>query len=174
MRAHWQKEKEIISSIRKTKEEIEKTKIEAEQAERDADLQKAAELKYGKLLELQKKLDEENTKINEIQKEKKMLKEEVDEEDIAEIISKWTGIPFSKLMEGEIEKLLQMEKRLKLRVIGQDEAVDAVSNAIRRARAGLGILIRPIGSFIFLGPTGVGKTELSKALQNSCLMMNMQ
>jgi ATP-dependent Clp protease ATP-binding subunit ClpB len=164
MRAHWQKEKEIISSIRKTKEEMEKTKTEAEQAEREADLQKAAELKYGKLLELQKKLDEENIRINEIQKEKKMLKEEVDEEDIAEIISKWTGIPLSKLMEGEIEKLLQMEKRLKRRVIGQDEAVDAVSNAIRRARAGLGDPNRPIGSFIFLGPTGVGKTELSKAL----------
>ncbi len=164
MRAHWQKEKEIISSIQKTKEEIEKTKTEAEQAEREADLQKAAELKYGKLLELQKKLDGENIRINEIQKEKKMLKEEVDEEDIAEIISKWTGIPLSRLMEGEIEKLLQMEKRLKLRVIGQDEAVDAVSNAIRRARAGLGDPNRPIGSFIFLGPTGVGKTELSKAL----------
>ncbi len=164
MRAHWQKEKEIISSIRKIKEEIEKTKIEAEQAERDADLQKAAELKYGKLLELQKKLDGENTKINEVQKEKKMLKEEVDEEDISEIISKWTGIPLSRLLEGEIEKLLQMEKRLKLRVIGQDEAVNAVSNAIRRARAGLGDPNRPIGSFIFLGPTGVGKTELSKAL----------
>ncbi len=164
MKTHWQHEKEIIKNIRNLKEEIEKTKIEAERAERDADLQKAAELKYGKLLELQKKLDEENKKLEQLQKENKMLKEEVDEEDIAETVSKWTGIPVTRLMEAEIEKLVHMEERLKRRVVGQDEAITAVSNAIRRARAGLQDPNRPIGSFIFLGPTGVGKTELSKAL----------
>ncbi|MDD5600996.1 MAG: AAA family ATPase, partial [Actinomycetota bacterium] len=164
MKAHWQQEKEIIKNIRSLKEEIERTKIEAEQAERDADLQKAAELRYGKLLELQKKLDEENKKLEELQKDCKMLKEEVDEEDIAEVVSNWTGIPVARLMETEVEKLINMEERLKRRVIGQDEAISVVSNAIRRARAGLQDPNRPIGSFIFLGPTGVGKTELSKAL----------
>jgi ATP-dependent Clp protease ATP-binding subunit ClpB len=164
MKAHWQQEKEIIKNIRSLKEEIERTKIEAEQAERDADLQKAAELRYGKLLELQKKLNEENKKLEELQKDCKMLKEEVDEEDIAETVSNWTGIPVARLMETEIEKLISMEERLKRRVIGQDEAISVVSNAIRRARAGLQDPNRPIGSFIFLGPTGVGKTELSKAL----------
>jgi len=164
MKAHWQKEKELIKNIQSIKEEIEKTKIAAEQAERVADLQKAAELRYGKLLELDKKLKEYNEKLAEIQKDMKMLKEEVDEEDIAEIISKWTGIPVSRLMEGEVEKLIHMEERLKQRVVGQDEAISAISNAIRRARAGLGDPNRPIGSFIFLGPTGVGKTELTKAL----------
>ena len=164
MKAHWQQEKEIIKSIRSLKEEIEKTKIEAEHAERDADLQKAAELRYGKLLELQKKLEEENKKLEELQKDCKMLKEEVDEEDIAEIVSNWTGIPVTRLIETEVEKLVKMEERLKKRVIGQDEAISVVSNAIRRARAGLQDPNRPIGSFIFLGPTGVGKTELSKAL----------
>jgi len=164
MKGHWQQEKEIIKNIRDIKEEIEKTKIEAEHAERDADLQKAAELKYGKLLELGKKLESENKKLGELQKDNKMLKEEVDEEDIAETVSKWTGIPVTRLMEAEIEKLVNMEDRLKNRVVGQDEAITAVSNAIRRARAGLQDPNRPIGSFIFLGPTGVGKTELSKAL----------
>ncbi|MEA2015775.1 MAG: ATP-dependent chaperone ClpB [Actinomycetota bacterium] len=164
MKAHWQHEKDIIKNIRELKEETEKTKIEAEHAGRDADLQKAAELKYGKLLELKKKLDKENKKLGELQKDNKMLKKEVDEEDIAETVSKWTGIPVTRLMEAEIEKLVNMEDRLKKRVIGQDEAITAVSNAIRRARAGLQDPNRPIGSFIFLGPTGVGKTELSKAL----------
>ncbi len=164
MKVHWEQEKEIIKNIRSLKEEIEKTRVEAEHAERDADLQKAAELKYGKLLELQKKLDEENKKLEKLQKDQKMLKEEVDEEDIAETVSKWTGIPVTRLMEAEIEKLIYMEDRLKMRVVGQDEAITAVSNAIRRARAGLQDPNRPIGSFIFLGPTGVGKTELSKAL----------
>jgi len=164
MKAHWQEEKRIIKSIRSLKEEIEKTKIEADHAERDADLQKAAELRYGKLLELDKKLAEENKKLEELQKNQKMLKEEVDEEDIAETISKWTGIPVTRLMEAEIEKLIQMEERLKKRVVGQEEAISSISNAIRRARAGLQDPNRPIGSFIFLGPTGVGKTELSKAL----------
>ncbi|MBA7468196.1 Chaperone protein ClpB [subsurface metagenome] len=164
MKVHWQQEKEIIKSIRNLKEEIEKTKIDAEHAERDADLQKAAELKYGKLLELQKKLNEENKKLEQLQKSHKMLKEEVDEEDIAETVSKWTGIPVTRLMEAEIDKLISMEERLRKRVVGQDEAISVISNAIRRARAGLQDPNRPIGSFIFLGPTGVGKTELSKAL----------
>ncbi|MBA7509348.1 Chaperone protein ClpB [subsurface metagenome] len=164
MKVHWQQEKEIIKSIRNLKEEIEKTKIDAEHAERDADLQKAAELKYGKLLELQKKLNEENKKLEQLQKSQKMLKEEVDEEDIAETVSKWTGIPITRLMEAEIDKLVHMEERLRKRVVGQDEAISVISNAIRRARAGLQDPNRPIGSFIFLGPTGVGKTELSKAL----------
>jgi ATP-dependent Clp protease ATP-binding subunit ClpB len=164
MKVHWQQEKEIIKNIRGLKEEIEKTKIEAEHAERDADLQKAAELKYGKLLELQKKLNEENKKLEQLQKSQKMLKEEVDEEDIAEAVSKWTGIPVTRLVEAEIDKLIHMEERLRKRVVGQDEAISVISNAIRRARAGLQDPNRPIGSFIFLGPTGVGKTELSKAL----------
>ncbi len=164
MKVHWQQEKDIISRIRSLKEEIERTRTEAEQAERDADLAKAAELKYGKLLELSKKIKEENKNLGELQKEKKMLKEEVDDEDIAETVAKWTGIPVTRLMEAEVEKLVHMEDRLRQRVIGQDEAITVVSNAIRRARAGLQDPNRPIGSFIFLGPTGVGKTELSKAL----------
>ncbi|MDZ7838465.1 MAG: ATP-dependent chaperone ClpB [Actinomycetota bacterium] len=164
MKAHWQHEKEIIGAIRQLKEEIDRAKTEAEQAERDADLEKAAELKYGKLMDLEKKLEDQNEKLAQLQKDQKMLKEEVDEEDIAETVSKWTGIPVSRLMEAEIEKLLHMEERLKKRVVGQDKAVTSLSNAIRRARAGLQDPNRPIGSFIFLGPTGVGKTELSKAL----------
>jgi ATP-dependent Clp protease ATP-binding subunit ClpB len=164
MKAHWQKEKEIITSIRSLKEEIERTKTDAEHAERDADLAKAAELRYGKLLELNKKLEQDNKRLSDLQREQKMLKEEVDDEDIAETVSRWTGIPVSRLMEAEIEKLVHMEERLKKRVVGQDEAITALSNAIRRARAGLQDPNRPIGSFIFLGPTGVGKTELSKAL----------
>jgi ATP-dependent Clp protease ATP-binding subunit ClpB len=164
MKVHWKEEKEIIGEIRSIKEEIEKTKVEADRAERDADLQKAAELKYGKLLKLNKELDKQNTELEKLQKNKKMLKEEVDEEDIAETVSKWTGIPVTRLMEGEVEKLVHMEERLKQRVVGQDEAITALSNAVRRARAGLQDPNRPIGSFIFLGPTGVGKTELSKAL----------
>jgi ATP-dependent Clp protease ATP-binding subunit ClpB len=164
MKMHWEQEKEIINNIRNIKGDIEKAKTDAEQAERDADLQKAAELKYGKLLELKKRLDQENKKLEELQKGQKMLKEEVDEEDIAETVSKWTGIPVTRLVEAEIDKLIHMEERLKQRVVGQDEAVSVISNAIRRARAGLQDPDRPIGSFIFLGPTGVGKTELSKAL----------
>ena len=164
MKIHWQQEKDIIARIRSLKGEIEKARIDAEQAERDGDLAKAAELKYGKLPELSRKLEEENKNLEGLQKEKKMLKEEVDDEDIAETVAKWTGIPVTRLMEAEIEKLIHMEDRLRQRVIGQDEAITAVSNAIRRARAGLQDPNRPIGSFIFLGPTGVGKTELSKAL----------
>jgi len=164
MKVHWQQEKDIISKIRSIKEEIERAGTEAEQAERDADLAKAAELKYGVLMELSKKIEEENKNLEKLQKENKMLKEEVDDEDIAETVAKWTGIPVTRLMEAEIEKLVHMEERLGQRVIGQEEAITVVSNAIRRARAGLQDPNRPIGSFIFLGPTGVGKTELSKAL----------
>jgi len=164
LRAHWQMEKEVIGEIRKLKEEIERVKTETAGAERDGDLSKAAELKYGRLPDLQKSLDASNSKLIELQKDRKMLKEEVDEEDIAEVVAKWTGIPVSRMLEGEREKLIQMEARIKKRIVGQDEAVQAVSDAIRRARAGLQEEQRPIGSFIFLGSTGVGKTELARAL----------
>ena len=164
LKAHWQREKEHISEIRQIKEEIDKVKMEAEKAQRKSELSKASELLYGRLPELNKKLENKSKELSEIQKGKKMLKEEVDAEDIAEIVSKWTGIPVSRLMEGEIEKLIHMEERLSKRVIGQEEAIRAVSNALRRSRAGLSDPKRPIGSFIFLGPTGVGKTELARAL----------
>lgn len=164
LKAHWQREKDYISGIRRVREEIDKLKMESEKAQRQGDLSKASEILYGKLPDLDKKLQDESKKLAEIQKTRKMLKEEVDEEDIAEIVSKWTGVPVSRLMEGEIEKLVHMEERLSRRVIGQEEAIKAVSNALRRSRAGLSDPKRPIGSFIFLGPTGVGKTELARAL----------
>lgn len=164
LRAQWLSEKEIISKIRDCKERIEKTKIESERAEREGDLSKASELRYGKLPELQRSLETENNKLLEAQQRKKMLKEEVDEEDVAEVVSKWTGIPVSRMLEGEVQKLIHMDERLGLRVVGQDEAIEAVANAVRRARAGIQDPNRPIGSFIFLGPTGVGKTELARAL----------
>jgi ATP-dependent Clp protease ATP-binding subunit ClpB len=160
----WQSEKEGIQKIRGIKEQIEKAKLEAEKAEREGNLGRAAELRYGKLLELQKQLEVESSKLSAVQAETKILKEEVDEEDVAEIVSKWTGIPVSKMLEGEMQKLLHMEDRLRMRVIGQDDAIIAVSNAVRRARAGIQDPNRPIGSFIFMGPTGVGKTELARAL----------
>lgn len=163
LKAQWMREKEAIGKISATREKIERTKIDAEKAEREGDLNKAAELKYGTLLTLQKRLEEENEKLKQEGKIR-MLKEEVDEEDIAEIVSKWTGIPVRKMLEGELEKLLKMEERLKLRVVGQEEAIKAVSDAVRRARAGIQDPNKPIGSFIFLGPTGVGKTELARAL----------
>lgn len=164
LRAQWLSEKEIIAKIRDLKGEIEKTKIESEKAEREGDLTKAAELRYGKLLELQKSLEGENSHLAEAQQKRKMLKEEVDEEDVAQVVSKWTGIPVSRMLEGEVQKLLNMDERIRMRVVGQDEAIEAVSNAVRRARAGIQDPNRPIGSFIFLGPTGVGKTELARAL----------
>ncbi|MSS71837.1 MAG: ATP-dependent chaperone ClpB [Candidatus Latescibacteria bacterium] len=164
LRAHWLVEKEAITQIRALKERAEALKLEAERAERTADYEKAARIRYGDLIQIQKEVDEANARLAEVQKELKMLKEEVDDEDVAEVISKWTGIPVSKLVEGEIEKLVQMEARLHQRIVGQDEAISAVSNAVRRARAGLGDQNRPIGSFIFLGPSGVGKTLLAKAL----------
>jgi ATP-dependent Clp protease ATP-binding subunit ClpB len=164
MKAHWTNEKDSIQKIRALKEELETAKTDADRAEREGDLTKAAELRYGKTVELTKNIEVENTHLAELQKDQKMLKEEVDEEDVAEVVSKWTGIPVVKLIEGEVEKLINMEDRLHERVIGQDEAIAAVSNAMRRARAGLSYAGRPYGSFIFLGPTGVGKTELAKAL----------
>ncbi len=164
MKAHWKKEKEAIQKIRTLKEQVEEAKRQEQQAEREGNLAKVAEIRYGKLGELQKKLEKENQALVALQKEKKMLKEEVDAEDVAEVVAKWTGIPVSKMLEGEIEKLLKMEARLKNRVVGQEEAIRLVSNAVRRARADLQDPNRPIGSFIFLGPTGVGKTELARAL----------
>ncbi len=164
LKSQWVREKEIINRIGSIKEEIEKTKIEAERAEREGDLNRAAELKYGKLLGLQKELEKENENLSKQERKSRLLKEEVDEEDVAKVVSKWTGIPVSRMLEGEVEKLLRMEQRLGQRVVGQDEAINAVSDAIRRARAGIQDPNRPIGSFIFLGPTGVGKTELARAL----------
>jgi ATP-dependent Clp protease ATP-binding subunit ClpB len=164
LKVHWQKEKESIQKLRSLKEKIETTKVEEQQAQRSGDLNRAAELRYGVLTQLNKELEAANQKLVELQKERKMLKEEVDAEDVAEVVAKWTGIPVSKMMEGEIQKLLKMEDRLKARVIGQEQAIQVVSNAVRRARAGLQDPNRPIGSFIFLGPTGVGKTELCRAL----------
>ncbi|MDD2903348.1 MAG: ATP-dependent chaperone ClpB [Syntrophales bacterium] len=162
--ARWQKEKEVISRIGAIKEQIDKTQTETAQAERLGDLARAAELKYGTMLNLQQELEAETKKLAEIQQEGAMLKEEVDAEDIAEVVSKWSGIPVTRLLEGEKQKLLHMEERLAARVVGQEEAVQAVSNAVRRARSGLQDPNRPLGSFIFLGPTGVGKTELARAL----------
>lgn len=164
MKAHWQNEKDLIQTIRAVKEKQEQLGIEAEQAERDQNLAKVAEIRYGHLVELEKQLQEANAQLAELQRSRKMLKEEVDDEDVAAVIARWTGIPISKMLEGEKEKLVQMEARLAQRVIGQSEAIDAVSNAVRRARSGLQDPNRPIGSFIFMGPTGVGKTELAKAL----------
>ncbi len=164
LKARWMQEKEAINTISSIQEELEQAKTGAEKAEREGDLNKAAELKYGKIIELQKRLGEENKKLAKQESSDRMLKEEVDEEDIAEIVSKWTGIPVSKMLEGEVEKLLKMEENLARRVVGQEEAIKAVSDAVRRSRAGIQDPDRPIGSFIFLGPTGVGKTELARAL----------
>lgn len=162
--SHWNQEKELIKSIRSTKEEIEGLKTEAEKNEREGNLAGVAEIRYGRLPDLEKEIIKKTEELAKLQKSNKMLKEEVDAEDIAEIVSKWTGIPVTKMLEGEREKLVHMEDNLKMRVIGQEDAVEAVSNAIRRSRAGLQDENRPIGSFIFLGTTGVGKTELARAL----------
>ena len=164
LRSRWDQEKEAIKKIRSLKVTLEEVRIEAERAERAADFAKAAELRYGRVVEIEKQLSEANARLGELQGGHPLLKEEVSEEDIAEIVAKWTGIPVSKLMEGEVAKLIQMEDRLHERVIGQDEAVSAVANAVRRSRSGLADPNRPVGSFIFLGPTGVGKTELARAL----------
>ncbi len=163
VRAKWQSEKDLLNQIQTIKADIEQTKVLIEQAERATDLQKAAELKFGKLIELEKELKQLEKGFGE-HKGPRLLKEEIDEEDIAEIVGKWTGIPVTKLLEGEVQKLLRLEEHLHLRVIGQEEAIEVVSNAVRRARAGMKDPNRPIGSFLFLGPTGVGKTELAKAL----------
>jgi ATP-dependent Clp protease ATP-binding subunit ClpB len=164
MKAHWMNEKDKIQIIRTIKGEIEQLGIEEQQAEREGDLTRVAEIRYGKAGDLQRRLEKANSELTELQSELRMLKEEVDDEDVADVISRWTGIPVAKMLEGEREKLVQMEDRLSKRVIGQEEAVIAVSNAVRRARSGLQDPNRPIGSFIFMGPTGVGKTELAKAL----------
>jgi ATP-dependent Clp protease ATP-binding subunit ClpB len=178
MRAQWEREKEAIQGVRETKERLEQARVEAERAEREANLQRAAELRYGEIPELEKQLAEHEA----VERERNegdastdgvggsgtggpvFLKEEVDAEDVAEVVARWTGIPVSRLMEGEVEKLIQMEERLHERVVGQDEAVEAVATALRRSRAGLQDPNRPIGTFLFLGPTGVGKTELARAL----------
>jgi len=162
--AHWQQEKDLIQQLRTLKEQQEALRAEIERAQRAGDYTKASELQYGRVPELEQRIREQEAKLADLQKGQRMLKEEVDEEDIAEVVSKWTHIPVSRLMEGEIQKLLNMEERMHQRVVGQDEAIVAVSNAIRRARAGLQDPNRPLGSFMFLGPTGVGKTELARAL----------
>jgi ATP-dependent Clp protease ATP-binding subunit ClpB len=164
LQAQWQAEKAGVQRLRALREQIEQVKIDIEKAERQYDLNRAAELKYGKLTELEGKLHAEESRLAEKQSAKRLLKEEVDEEDIAQVVSRWTGVPVSKLLEGEMQKLLHLEEELHKRVIGQDEAVEAVSEAVMRARSGLKDPNRPIGSFIFLGPTGVGKTELARAL----------
>ena len=164
LKSHWKNEKAIIQRIREVKERIEQARVESEKAEREGRLERAAELRYGTLIELEKLLEKENKRLALLQKKQKMLKEEIDEEDIAEGVSKWTGIPVSRLMEGEKDKLSKMEERLKKRVVGQDRVIEIISNTIRRSRTGLQDPRRPLGSFIFMGPTGVGKTELSRAL----------
>jgi len=164
MKGQWQQEKEVIQAIQQIKTHMEETRQAIEQAERHADLEQAAKLRYGELPSLENDLRSQEDRLIELQRGQPMLKQEVDEEDIAEVVSKWTGIPVSKLVEGEKAKLLRMEENLHLRVVGQEEAISAVANAVRRARAGLQDPRRPIGSFLFLGPTGVGKTELARAL----------
>jgi ATP-dependent Clp protease ATP-binding subunit ClpB len=164
LRAQWQAEKQAVQRLRSLREQIEQTRIEVEQAERQYDLNRAAELRYGKLAELERRLKAEEEMLAKKQGQFRLIKEEVDEEDIAEVVSRWTGVPVTKLLEGELQKLLGLEQELHRRVIGQDEAVTAVAEAVIRARSGLKDPNRPIGSFIFLGPTGVGKTELARAL----------
>ena len=164
MVAHWENEKRAITEIRDLKEQLEGARTEAERAEREGDLEQAAQLRYGTMRDLEQEIEAKTRQLDELQGEQKMLKEEVDEEDIAEIVSKWTGIPVTRLMEGEMQKLVRLEDVLHERVIGQEDAVTAVANAIRRSRAGLSDPNRPIGSFLFLGPTGVGKTELARTL----------
>jgi ATP-dependent Clp protease ATP-binding subunit ClpB len=164
LRSRWDQEKEVIGRSRALKAQLEEVRKDAERAERSADFAKAAELRYGKVVDIEKQLQEANIRLAQLQGGQPLLKEEVSEEDIAEIVARWTGIPVSKLMEGEVAKLIKMEDRLHDRVIGQDEAVSAVANAVRRSRSGLSDPNRPVGSFIFLGPTGVGKTELARAL----------
>jgi ATP-dependent Clp protease ATP-binding subunit ClpB len=164
MKAQWLREKELIDQIRKLSPQLEELRAQAEQAQRQGDLGKAAEITYGKIPELEKKIEDLRRHLAKVQEKTSYLKEEVTDQDIAEVVAKWTGIPVSKMLESEMQKLLKMEENLRARVVGQDEAVTAVANAVRRSRAGLGDEKRPIGSFLFLGPTGVGKTELARAL----------
>ena len=164
MKTRWSTEKDIINKIHDAKKQIETLRIEEAIAQREGNLEKAAEIRYGKLVSLDKYLQKEQKKLEDIQKNNQMLKEEVDAEDVAEVVSSWTGIPLARMMESDVQKLIHMEERLRMRVIGQDEGIAVVSSALRRARSGLQDPNRPIGSFIFLGPTGVGKTELARAL----------
>ncbi len=164
MKDKWNAEKAVITQISQMKEQIEQVRLAAEKAERSGDLGKAAELKYGKLTELQKSLDQAQQRLAQVTSENRMLKEEVDEEDIAEVVAKWTGIPVAKMLESEKQKLLRMEEEMRSRVIGQDDAIRAICNAVRRSHAGLSDPNKPIGGFLFLGPTGVGKTETAKTL----------
>ncbi|MCJ7579815.1 MAG: ATP-dependent chaperone ClpB [Candidatus Aminicenantes bacterium] len=164
LKAHWQREKEKIETLNRLKEDLDALKVEEQTAEREGNLEKVAEIRYGKRLEIQKEIKKISQQLSEIQSKKKMLKEEVDEEDVAAIVSKWTGIPVSKMLEGDVERLVHMEGYLSKRVKGQDQALRAVSDTIRRARAGIQDPSRPLGSFIFMGPTGVGKTELARSL----------
>jgi ATP-dependent Clp protease ATP-binding subunit ClpB len=164
MKVHWSAEKDIIKNIQQIKSRMEALKTEEASAQREGNLAKAAEIRYGKLVALDRELQEDQKKLEETQKNNQMLKEEVDAEDVAEVVSNWTGIPLARMMESDVQKLIHMDERLKMRVIGQDEGIEAVSAALRRARSGLQDPNRPIGSFIFLGPTGVGKTELARAL----------
>ncbi len=164
LKLEWEKEKNIIEKIRKIKADLEKAKIDEERFEKEGKLDKVAEIRYGKTRGLNADLEKHNKELANVQKKSKMLREEVDEEDVAQIVSKWTGIPASRLLEGEIEKLVHMEERLKERVVGQDQAISVISNAVRRSRSGISDENRPIGSFVFMGPTGVGKTYLAKTL----------
>ncbi|HPC86493.1 MAG TPA: AAA family ATPase, partial [Smithellaceae bacterium] len=164
MKLHWSSEKDIIKQIQKIKSQMESLKVEEANAQREGNLARAAEIRYGKLVELDRQLKKDQNQLSEVQKNNQMLKEEVDAEDVAEVVSKWTGIPLSRMMESDVQKLIHMDERLRMRVIGQDDGIAAVSAALRRARSGLQDPNRPIGSFIFLGPTGVGKTELARAL----------
>ncbi|MBP7766206.1 MAG: ATP-dependent chaperone ClpB [Deltaproteobacteria bacterium] len=164
MKLHWSSEKDIIKKIQQIKSQMESLKNEEASAQREGNLARAAEIRYGKLVELDRQLKEDQVKLEDVQKNNQMLKEEVDAEDVAEVVANWTGIPLARMMESDVQKLLHMDERLKMRVIGQDDGIQAVSDALRRARSGLQDPNRPIGSFIFLGPTGVGKTELARAL----------
>jgi ATP-dependent Clp protease ATP-binding subunit ClpB len=164
LKAKWHNEKELIDRLRKPKEELEELTAAEQAAEREGNLSLAAELRYGRVPQLEREIKTAQAKLQELQKDGAILKEEVDEEDVAEVVSKWTGVPVSRMLEGEVQKLMHMEERLRQRVVGQEEALIAVSNAVRRSRAGLQDPNRPVGSFIFMGPTGVGKTELAKAL----------
>jgi len=164
LKVHWKREKELIETLHRLKEQVDSLKVEEQSAERRGDLEKVAEIRYGKLVDTEKQIAGTTKKLSEVQEKGKMLKEEVDEEDVAQIVSKWTGIPISRMLEGEVEKLITMEANLAKRVVGQDQALRAVSDTIRRARAGIQDATRPLGSFIFMGPTGVGKTELARAL----------
>ncbi|MBM3296806.1 MAG: ATP-dependent chaperone ClpB [Candidatus Aminicenantes bacterium] len=164
LKAHWSLEKEIIEAVKTLKEESDGLKVEEARAERRGELERVAEIRYGRLPAVQKQIEDRTLRLAEVQKKSKMLKDEVDEEDVAQVVSRWTGIPVSKMLEGEVERLIRMEDHLRLRVVGQDRALRAAADTVRRARAGIQDAARPLGSFLFLGPTGVGKTELARAL----------